>query len=68
MLISCNRLRAVWRPGSNVGFLKGLLRKSDQLGVNGFAVHSPDPIVLVLTFSSRAIFLVEGVIQLEKSE
>lgn len=49
-------------------FLKGLLKKSNQFGVNGFATHNTRAIGFGVTLSSKAIFLVEGVIQLEKSK
>lgn len=49
-------------------FLKGLLRNSNQLGVNGFAAHNTRTNAFGVTLSNRASFLVEEVIQLEKSK
>lgn len=49
-------------------FLKGLLRKPNQFGVNGFATHNTRAVGFGVTLNSKAVFLVEGVIQLEKSK
>lgn len=46
-------------------FLKGLLRKSNEFGVNSFAAHNTTTIGFGVTLNSRATFLVEDVIQLE---
>lgn len=49
-------------------FLKGLPKKSDQFGANGIVACKTGATGFGVSFSSRAIFLVENVIQLEKSK